>query len=288
MKKAIKTVFALLLGVIMLFSVACTEEWNYLHEDLDKSNLTPAQFAEWMYNRTKTSIKISRPDSEIVYNIKTLLEDYESTDDYIDGLEADLIKSKPRTEHLSYYSLLSDILVEHAKRTDKDEIWVGKTWRDTGRALNMSSNGEVMALIANQIMARGVDYKTLPMYKTVLRSEVAAGETIVEVVTEGKTDDADTVRVSFVDAEKAFEIVKTFIQNAIYARPTSALGSLYVLSVMYRFAQYVGYTDPYVYIEEYAPGNGEGGANEDGSEIIRTKVPLTDHYQQEYIAYIGV
>ncbi len=291
MKKLARIAMALLLGVIMIFSVACNmEEYNYLHENTDKSNLSVEQFAEWMYNRTKTSIKIARPNKEIVYNVKMLMEDYPTTNDYIDSLEEKAIKDNPKNKHLDVYSLLSPILEEHAKRTTVDEIWVGKTWRDTGRALNMSTNAEVMALIANQIMARGKPVTQYAMYKEIARSEVKEGEEIVEVVyqkKEGEEDPADKVRVKFYDEAQAFEIVKNFIQNAIYYRPTTQLGSLYVLYTMYRFSDFVGYDDAHVFEEEYHPGSGENGENDDGTEIIRTKHALSTYYQQEYMNYVA-
>lgn len=330
MKKAIKVVLAFLLSVIMLFSASCSaEERAYLNEDLDKSHYTPAQFAQWMYNRTQTSIKIKRPSDEIVYNIKMLMEDYESTGDYIDSLESIAIASSPKSEHINNYSLLANVLVEHAKRTNKDEIWTGVSWRDTGSALSMSMGGETMSVVAKQIMARGVDIRTLPMYKEVLREQVQSGEEIVALVYEGKDEGnslvkvkytengqelykeillkdkqenetvvqvlqyssvpdttKDTVRVKFTDSAQAIEIAKKFVDNALYTRPQTSLGSLYVLRVMYEFATYIGYTDCKVIIDN--PGQDDSSGEGDGKpEGTFSQVPLYTQYQTEYLAYVN-
>ena len=200
MKKALRSILAFLLGVLLLFSVACSaEERAYLNEDTDKSHYTPAQFAEWMYNRTKTSIKIKRPNAEIVENIKLLMDDYESTEEYLDSLSSSLIENSARNEHLAHYSLLSDILEEHAQRTDKDEIWAGITWRETGDVLNITGNAEVMAIIANQIMARGTkitDY-TMYEYKEIERKDLKDGDQIISVLRIAYNDAKDLVEVKY-------------------------------------------------------------------------------------------
>ena len=293
MKKIAKTVLVLLLSALMLFSLACNmEEYNYLHDNLDKSKVSNEEFTEWMYKRTRTSIKLSRPTNEIKYNVELLMEYYDYLDDYLDGETEKMLDSKPKSEHLKNYSPLSDILVQYAKRVNEDKVWVGKTWRDTGRALNMSSNSIYMAHIANQIMARKTPVTEYYMYKQVKRSEVVEGEEIVEVVKDADNNsategDTDTVRVKFKDATQALKIAQDFIQNAIYTRPTSAIGELYVLSCMSEFAEFIGYDDPFVYEEEYRPGDGNEGENENGTEIIKTKVPLETYYTNAYVAYVG-
>jgi len=295
MKKIAKIALALLLSALMIFAVACanSEEYNYLHDNLDKSKATPEEFTEWMYKRTKTSIKLSRPNSEIQYNVELLMEYYDYLDEYLDEKEDEYLDSKPRKEHLQYCDLLSsDILVPYAKRVAEDKVWVGKTWRDTGRALNMNSNSEYMSHIANQIIARGTPITEYYMYKEEERSKVVEGEEIVEIVKDADNDPAtesatDKVRVKFKDAEQAIKIAENFIQNAIYSRPSSQIGELYVLRTMYDFANFIGYDEAYVYEEEYHPGSGNDGENEDGTEIIRTKVALADYYSKAYIAYIG-
>ncbi len=295
MKKIAKIALALILSVLMLFSLACanSEEYNYLHDNLDKSNATNEEFTEWMYKRTKTSIKISRPNDEIQYNVELLMEYYDYLDDYLSVKESEYLSSKPRSEHLKYYDLLSsEILVKYAERVDEDKVWVGKAWRDTGRALNMTSNSEYMSLIANQIIARQTPITEYYMYKEIARSEVAESEIIVEVTKDADNDPStesatDKVRVKFKDGAQALKIAQDFIQNAIYSRPSSPIGELYVLRCMYDFANFIGYEDVFVYEEEYHPGDGNDGENESGMEIIRTKVPLSEYYSNAYLNYIG-
>ncbi|MBO5224074.1 MAG: hypothetical protein J6C23_06160 [Clostridia bacterium] len=295
MKKIAQIALALLIALTMMFSVACNmEEYNYLHDNLDKSNVTNEEFTEWMYNRTKTSIKLNRPNSEIKYNVELLMTYYDYLDDYLDGEAEKMIDAEnDKSAHLEYYDLLSPILVEYAERVDEDKIWVGKAWRDTGRALNMTSNSEYMAVIAKQIMAKGKAVSDYYMYKDIKRSEVVEGEEIIEVVVDYDRDETtesgdDKVRVKFKDEAQANKIAQDFIQNAIFSRPTTAIGQLYVLSVMYEFSLYIGYTDAFVYEEEYHPGSGSDGENPDGTEIIRTKIPLATYYQNAYVSYVGV
>lgn len=293
MKKIAKIALALILTVLMLFSVACNmEEYNYLHDNLDKSNATNEEFTVWMYNRTKTSIKLNRPNSEIKYNVELLMTYYDYLDEYLDEQVKTEMSETQRDKHLDLYDKLSPILEEYAKRVNEDKVWVGKTWRDTGRALNMTINSEYMAVIANQIMARGKSVGEYYMYKEVRRSEVVDGEEIVEVVTDAdnKPDtesDSDKVRVKFKDAEQAKKIAIDFIQNAIYTRPTTQIGQLYVLRTMYEFSVFIGYEEPFVYEEEYHPGDGNNGENSDGTEIVRTKIDLDKYFQDAYIAYVG-
>ncbi len=329
MKKIIRIAMAFLLSAVMLFSVACNmEEYNYLHDNLDKSNVTNEEFAEWMYNRTKTSIKLSRPNSEIKYNVELLMEYNLELEAYLKTKENEAMENSSRRDHLDVYDMLSPILEQYAKRVNDDKIWVGKTWRDVGRALNMTSNSDFMVYIAKQIMAKGKPVTDYYMYKEIKRSEVVAGEEIVELVemnyktkeiersqvVEGeqilgviddydddpqtKSDEDivkvkyndsnnDTVRVKFKDSAQALKIAQDFIQNAIYSRPATAIGELYVLRNMYEFAVYIGYTDAYVYEEEYMPGEGDDGENEGGIEISRTKIALSTYYQNAYLAYVG-
>jgi hypothetical protein len=330
MKKIAHIALTLILSVLMLFSLACNmEEYNYLHDNLDKSKATPKEFTEWMYKRTKTSIKLSRPNSEIKYNVELLMEYYDYLDEYLDREVEKVLDRKDKEEHLEYYDMLSPILEKYAKIVDENKIWVGKTWRDVGRALNMTTNSAYMCYIANQIMAKNIPVGEYEMYKEILREAVVEGEEIVEVikqsysyaeklrgqVVEGEVivsvvndndgdpqttseydivkvkynvSAKDTVRVKFKDEVQAQKIAQDFIQNAIEARPSNRIGELYVISCMYRFAEFIGYEDAVVYEEEYNPGDGDSGENEDGSEIIRTPVDLYEYFQRIYLSYVGL
>lgn len=292
MKKIAKVALAFILLTVMLFALACNvEEWNYLHDNLDKSNATEEEFTEWMYKRTKTSIRIGRPNSEIRSNVELLMQYYEHLNDYIENERKEILSAKDKGEHLDNYDMLSFILEKYAKISVEDKIWMGKAWVDTGKSLNISANGDDMSYIANQIMARNKPIEDFYMYKEIKRGEVLDGEEIVSVVKDADNDlqtqhDNDVVEVRFKDSAQAKKIAQDFVQRAISARQEGTIGELYTLKCMYEFCNFIGYADAYVNVMEDVPSGDESG--ESGDIITQvTKVPLYTYYQNAYIEYVN-